>query len=227
MSATKSTIAEKGNSMLRIAILVAAAAALSACAYGDAKLALAYDGSTAKAGVLSEAPATTIYLADVEDRRVEKQRIGYKRNGFGAKTADIVSERPVPEIVEEALASALQKNGHILGGPEERFAIKPALTNFWFDYKTGFVTVEFYGQVQTELSVVDQSTGTAIYSEVFDGYYSEKTGGGLKKTWQRIMNAALADLVSKINLSEGLKDALASANAAAGPALSTDENPGS
>lgn len=211
--------------MLRIAIFAAAALALSACAYGDAKLALAYDASTAKAGVLSEAPATTIYLLDVEDRRLEKARIGYKRNGFGAKTADIVSDRPAPEIVKEALAAALEKNNHIIGGADARVALKPTLTNFWFDYKTGFVSVEFFGQVQTELSVIDQSTGTTLYSEIFDGYYSEKTGGGLKKTWQRIMNAALADLISKVNLSSGLKDALASANSAASPASAPTVNP--
>lgn len=204
--------------MFRFAFLAAAAITLTACAYGDAKLDLAYDASTAKAGVLSEAPSTTIYLADVEDRRVEKDRIGYKRNGFGAKTADIVSERPAPELVKEALASALQKNNHVLGGQDARVELKPSLTNFWFDYKTGFVTVEFYGQVQAELSVIDQSSGATVYSEIFDGYYSEKTGGGLKKTWQRIMNAALADFVNKVNLSTGLKDALAKVNAAAAPA---------
>ncbi len=213
--------------MMRLMLAAVAAMTLSACAYGDAKLNLGYDATAAKAGVLSEAPQTTIYLADVEDRRVEKERIGYKRNGFGAKTADIVSERPVPEIVKEAIATALQKNNHVIGGPQERIELKPTLTNFWFDYKTGFVSVEFYGQVQAELSVVDQSTGATVYSEIFDGYYSEKTGGGLKKTWQRIMNAALADLVTKVNLSTGLKDALASASAPAAPAADTAETAGS
>lgn len=199
---------------MRIAFLVAAAAMLGACAYGDAKLALGYDATTAKAGLLSEAPASTLYLADVEDRRVEKQRIGYKRNGFGAKTADIVSDRPPPELVKEALAEVLKKNNHQLGAASERYALKSSLSNFWFDYKTGFVSVEFYGQVQAELTLVDQQTGAALYTEVFDGYYSEKTGGGLKKTWQRVMNAALADLVNKVNLSSDFKDALAKISAA-------------
>lgn len=213
--------------MMRFILAAAAALSLSACAYGDAKLNLGYDAASAKKGVLSEAPSTAIYLADVEDRRVDKQRIGYKRNGFGAKTADIVSDRPVPEIVKEALAAALEKNNHVIGGPQERIALKPSLTNFWFDYKTGLVTVEFYGQVQTELVVVDQTSGAVVYSEIFDGYYSEKTGGGLKKTWQRVMNAALADIVSKINLSTGLKDALQGAQAATVAAPAPIGNTGS
>lgn len=209
--------------MFRIIALLFAAATLSACAYGDAKLALGYDAATGKAGLLSEAPRATLYLADVEDRRIEKERIGYKRNGFGAKTADIISDRPPPELVKEALAEVLKKNNHVLGEAAERYALKSSLSQFWFDYKTGFVSVEFYGQVQTELSLVDQTTGAILYSEIFDGYYSEKSGGGLKKTWQRVMNAALSDLVAKINLSSGLKDALASIGSAPSAASAAAE----
>lgn len=203
--------------MLRLAVIAFAGLSLSACAFGDAKLKVAFDPATAKAGVLSEAPPTTVDLKDVDDARVEKPQIGYKRNGFGMKTADILSERPAPEIVKEALAAALEKNGHSLG--ESRYAVKTKLNKFWFDAKTGLVTVEFYGSVQAEVSVVDQETGSAIYTELFDGYHSEKTGGGLSKTWTRVMNAALADLVNKVNLSPAFKDALAQAGAPA-PAIS-------
>lgn len=193
--------------MLRLAFIAFASISLSACAFGDAKLKVAFDPATAKAGVLSEAPPATVDLKDVDDARVEKPQIGYKRNGFGMKTADILSERPAPEIVKEALATALETNGHKLG--DSRYAVKTKLNKFWFDYKTGLVSVEFYGSVQAEISVVDQQTGAAIYTELFDGYHSEKTGGGLSKTWTRVMNAALADLVNKVNLSATFKDALA------------------
>lgn len=203
--------------MLRLAVIAFAGLSLSACAFGDAKLKVAFDPATAKAGVLSEASPTTVDLKDVDDARVEKPQIGYKRNGFGMKTADILSERPAPEIVKEALAAALEKNGHSLG--ESRYAVKTKLNKFWFDAKTGLVTVEFYGSVQAEVSVVDQETGSAIYTELFDGYHSEKTGGGLSKTWTRVMNAALSDLVNKVNLSPAFKDALAQASAPA-PAIS-------
>jgi uncharacterized lipoprotein YajG len=200
--------------MLRLLIIAAAAASLSACAFGDETLKLAYDGAAAKAGVLSEASAARVDVKSVDDARVEKTAIGYKRNGFGAKTADILSEKPAPEIIKEALVATLEKNGHKVDAAEQRFAIKTKLNNFWFDYKTGFVTVEFYGNIQAEISVVDLQSGQTIYSELFDGYHSEKTGGGLSKTWTRIMNAALADLVSKVNLSPGFKDALADVAAA-------------
>jgi hypothetical protein len=197
--------------MLRLVASLAIGLALSACAYGDAKLNLAYDASAAKPGLLSEAPAARVDLKAVDDARVEKQAIGYKRNGFGAKTADILSTTPPTEIVQDAIKAALEKNGHVIGGDNDRYAVKTTLNKFWFDYKTGLVSVEFFGSVQAEVSVVDKTTGQAIYTELFDGYHSEKTGGGLKKTWTRIMNAAIADLAAKMNLSPGLKDALETA----------------
>lgn len=200
--------------MMRILTAAAAAISLSACAFGDETLKLAYDAESAKAGVLSEAASATVDVKDVDDARVEKNVIGYKRNGFGAKTADILSERPAPELVKEALIATLEENGHKVDAAQDRFAVKTKLNNFWFDYKTGLVTVEFFGSIQAEISVIDQQTGQTVYTELFDGYHSEKTGGGLSKTWTRIMNAALADLVNKVNLSPGFKDALASVAAA-------------
>jgi len=212
--------------MLRIFTAAAAALSLSACAFGDAKLNLAYDAAGAKAGVLSEAASATVNVKDVEDARIEKNVIGYKRNGFGAKTADILSERPAPELVKEALVATLEKNGHKVDAAEERYAIRTKLNNFWFDYKTGLVSVEFIGSIQAEISVINQITGQTVYTELFDGYHSEKTGGGLSKTWTRIMNSALADLVAKVNLSPGFKDALSSVAAdqaaAASSAASAD-----
>jgi hypothetical protein len=195
--------------MLRYLIVLVIALTTSACAYGDAKLALSLNDDAVKAGLLSEAEPATIYLADIDDRRTEKERIGYKRNGYGMKTADILSEEPVPDVVKDALAEALEANGHILGDLEERYALQTTLTNFWFDFKTGFVSVEFFGSVQADLAVVDRATGETLYTEQFDGYYSEKNGGGLSGTWERIMNLALADFISKVNLSPGLMEALA------------------
>lgn len=125
--------------------------------------------------------------------------------------------------MKEALIATLEKNGHKIDATEERFVINTNLKKFWFDYKTGFVSVEFYANIQAEISVVDQQSGQTIYSEVFDGYHSEKTGGGLSKTWTRIMNVALADFANKVNLSTGFKDALASVAAAqATPAVSAN-----
>lgn len=195
--------------MFRIIIALLTSLTLSACAFGDAELALAYNADAANAGLLSEAPPATLHLADVEDRRTDKMRVGYKRNGYGMKTADILSARPEPEVVKEALASVLEANGHTLAGADSRYALQSTLTNFWFDYKTGFVSVEFYGSIQAELSLIDTTSGDVLYSELFDGYYSEKTGGGLKGTWERVMNETLADFANKVNLSPGLMNALA------------------
>lgn len=206
----------------RFVLLVAVGLMLNACAFGDETLNLAYDSASAKPGVLSQSPAATIAVSQVVDERLDRNVIGYKRNGYGAKTADILSAKPATELVHEALVTTLEKNGHKIGGEGDRHAVKTTLRKFWFDYKTGLVSVEFYGNVQAEVTLVDQTSGDTLFREVFEGYHSEKTGGGLSKTWTRVMNAALADFVAKVNLSPDFKDAVAKASAAqSGPAVSS------
>ncbi len=78
------------------------------------------------------------------------------------------------------------------------------MKTFWFDYKTGFVTVEFFGDIQIALKVTDTATGAVVFDDIFKGYYSDKTGGGLSKTWTRVMDSALADLSREISLSSDL-----------------------
>lgn len=197
--------------MLRLVTAVVMAASLAACATGTTNLTLA--APAAKPGVLSEAPSTRIDVPAVTDSRADTTRIGNKRNGYGMVMGAVGSTKPAPAIVEEALEGVVTANKHILGGAEDRYALQTNLKTFWFDYKTGLVTVEFFGSIQAEITLVDRTTGQKLYAETFDGYYSEKTGGGLSATWTRIMNAALADFATKVAMSEGLKSAIAATHA--------------
>jgi uncharacterized lipoprotein YajG len=206
--------------MLRYIAAIAMAASLAACATGTTNLTLATPQT--KAGVLSEAPSTRIDVPAVTDQRTDQTRIGNKRNGYGMVMGAVGSTKPPAAVVEEALEQVVAANNHVLGSAEDRYALQTNLKTFWFDYKTGLVTVEFFGSIQAEITLVDRTTGQKLYTETFDGYYSEKSGGGLSKTWTRIMNSALADIATKVSMSEGLKNALAATHApAAAPATGT------
>lgn len=198
--------------MRKLLVALALAFTASACATGTTNLTLATP--EARPGVLSEAPSTRLDVA-VNDGRQRQDRIGDKRNGYGMVMGAVGTTQPPPAIVETALEQVVTANGHTLGADGERYALQANLTNFWFDYRTGLVTVEFFGSVQGEVALVDRTTGQTLYSEAFDGYYSERTGGGLSQTWTRIMNGALADFATKVSMSDGLKDAIAATHAPA------------
>lgn len=204
--------------MLRVLSVLALAFAVSACATGTTNLNLTVPQP--RAGVLSEAPPTTLDVPAVNDARTDTGRIGDKRNGYGMVMGAVGSTQPPAAIIEQSLERIVSANNHSVGSANDRFALQTTLRNFWFDYRTGLVTVEFFGSIQADVALVDRVSGQTLYTETFDGYHSERTGGGLSQTWTRIMDGALADFATKVNMSEGLKDAIAATHAPA-PATGT------
>ena len=202
------------------------AAILGACATGTTDISMAMNDDIAKAGLLSEAPATVVTITATDAREDEKRdRIGDKRNGYGMVMGKIGTTEPVESVVQRVVNETFSANGHTVSksADEGGLSIETEVTNFWFDYKTGLVTVEFFGDIQVLLKVIDPATETVIYEEKFKGYHSEKTGGGLSKTWTKVMDAALQDLSREIGMSMGLMEALDSFSAPAPEVVQQEE----
>ena len=195
------------------------AMSVTACATGTTNLTLTVPPG--HRGVISEAPPVRVDVATVSDGRTNQTRIGDKRNGYGMVMGQVGTTEPPVAMVEQALERVMTANGHTLGGANDRYALQTNLKTFWFDYRTGLVTVEFFGTINADVSLVDRTTGQTLYSETFEGYFSERNGGGLSRTWTRIMDAALVDFTTKVSNSDGLRAALAATAAPAAPATDT------
>lgn len=199
--------------MKRLLIVIASALCLTACATGTTNLTLGLADDAAKPGLLSEVSPRTVYIAAVTDSRpaAEAERIGNKRNGYGMVMGAVGTTEPVEKLVSDTLAKTFKANGHtvVTEATDGAVKVEADVQRFWFDYKTGLVTVEFFGDVQVGLKVTDPANGKSAFEELFKGYYSDKTGGGLSKTWTRVMDMALADLSREVSLSTGLAEAVA------------------
>ena len=90
---------------------------ISGC--GTAGLDVHYPEARVNRTVLASAPPRRVEIRPVADRRMDTTRIGVKPNNEG----DIVTSRPVANLVREALVLELSKNGHSVrsqragGGP--------------------------------------------------------------------------------------------------------------
>lgn len=208
--------------MKRVLLAFALAISVSACATGATKINMT--APAGKAGVISEAASTKIDVTTV-DARPKQDRVGDKRNGYGMVMGSIVAGEAPTTTVERALENVLTANKHTIGAGGDRLELKSTVKTYWLDYKAGLVTVEFFGSIQADVALVDRTSGQTLYTETFDGYYSEKTGGGLSKTWTRIMDAALADFSSKVAMSDGLKTAIEKASAPQTAAAPTPGGP--
>lgn len=193
---------------LKLAMAAGGLFMVTACATGTTNLTLGLTPETVKTGLLSEVDSVTVTVSDVTDERdpSKRDRIGDKRNGYGMVMGAVGTEKPVTDIVKDTIVQTFEANGHkVADGGGLKVAID--VNTFWFDYKTGMVTVEFFGDVQISMTVTTPS-GDVVFEDDFKGYYSDKTGGGLSKTWTRVMDEALADLSREISLSQELMEAL-------------------
>lgn len=171
---------------------------LAGCAFTDASLSVAYDEAHASKGPISREDHGPIRVSEFADSRRDKKRIGYKRNGFGQKTADITTEVPVTDIVRDALSKALEANGQTLANTDDRIQINGEVTEFWFEADMNFWTVKFMGSVAADMEFIDSTTGQTFHSERYLGHYEVETAGGLEGTWTDVMNLALEKMIDAI-----------------------------
>lgn len=178
--------------------LLVVLATLGGCAFTQATLNVGYTEAMANRGPLSSIAPRRIDVGAFADKRPETNKIGYKRNGFGQKTADIVTAKPVPDIVKEALIAEFKKNGHDVTTAERDLVLAGDITTFWFELQVNFATIEFFGTSAITLNVVDGRTGTTLLTRNYQGHYTEKSLGGLDATWERVMNEALQRMVREV-----------------------------
>ena len=180
---------------------------VQACAFTDSTLKVAHDSEANVRGPLSEAEGISFSPPQLEDGRLDKARIGWKKNGYGMNTADITSEQPVDVIVENAITEAIKDNGHSVVA-DGSVKILGTVDRFWFDADVNVWSVEFIGDIQSTLEFVDTETNASIYKSTYSGTYKEKTAGGLEKTWTEVMSKAIDNLIEDIVFDEELSEAL-------------------
>ena len=188
-------------------ILLLAIVLTQGCAFTTARLNIAARPNTDFKGPLSQVAPTKFDVQALADERTDKARIGWKKNGYGSNTADILSTRPVIELVAEGIRAGLQQNGHSIGSPGD-ITISGSVTRFWFEVKPNFWTIEFTGNVECDLKFVRTGTTQEVYKSRYSGTYTKKTGGGLEATWTEVMDASLEKLVEDIVFDANLIEAL-------------------
>lgn len=188
-------------------ILLLSIVLIQGCAFTTARLNVAVRPNTDFKGPMSQIAPAKFDVQALADDRSDKARIGWKKNGYGSNTADILSTRPVTDLVAEAIRTGLQQNGHTISLPAD-IVVSGSVTRFWFEVKPNFWTIEFTGNVECDLRFVKAGTTQEVYKSRYSGTYTRKTGGGLEATWTEVMDASLENLVEDIVFDANLIEAL-------------------
>lgn len=190
--------------MKRILVLVAIAMLAQGCALTDASLEVDPTALEYSTGPLSEAKSTAILVEAIEDAREDTMRVGYKKNGFGQNMGDIATARPVTELIQEAVAKGLERNGHTIAAGDVQ--VTGVLNRFWVDFDVNFSHIEILGNVDADFTFSDASG--VVYSQGYSTTYSDKFQMGTEKNLQKVVAGTIAKLVDEVAYDEDLAEAL-------------------
>ncbi|HEY7037961.1 MAG TPA: YajG family lipoprotein [Methylomirabilota bacterium] len=138
--------------------------------------------------LLASVAPRRVQIGNVDDRRRDTARVGTKPGGEG----DIVTSRPVADIVREALGLEMDKNGHLLVSDRPDVVLRPAVEVFSFDAVEGYSSVQYVGKVVIALTVADGRTGGTLLTRRYAGIRRRQVDKPDPSQWREVLDTALA-----------------------------------
>ncbi len=187
----------KYSAAMKINILVIAAASLcAACAILPEQVQVEYkpDASVARTQVMS-ASAVRLQVADA--RHAEGiSWIADKKNGYGMRLASIAAQRPVADLVRDAVVQELTTRGIRVG--EGRTTVALDITRLESVFQTRFFSIGAIGYADFAVQV-RRVDGSIAYARSFSVSNDDEAGlAGTAGQARRSVESALTKIVGQI-----------------------------
>ena len=162
------------------------------CAFTTGHVDLAYQATTQAVNLaIPGSPRVNVVVTDKRPTQV----VGQKINGFGMKTADIVSNTDVPVTLKGAFETELNSHGFTEGAGGN--VVLVSLRNFENQFRLGFFSGQSTATIGMQVTV-KHADGSVAYDQYITGQSSdwvEITGEG---NAERQLNAAMQDALTKV-----------------------------
>lgn len=136
-----------------------------------------YQPQTKADTLLASVPSLKIKLLNFEDKCNEPMEailIGRRQAAFGVPMGDIFSERPIFEIMRDAVKTELIRNGHSIVTDNEDIVMKGEIRKFWVGTDVTALYWDVIGEVSIALEV-KHPAGLAILFGPYSGKNVERT----------------------------------------------------
>jgi uncharacterized lipoprotein YajG len=173
---------------LSLLVILLAGLVLSACGVTTSGLDVRYPEASVHRSLLAAAPPRRVEIVPVADRRMDTARIGSRPKDGGA----IVTSRPVTEIVGEALALEIRKNGHAVVSDKHDAILAGAIEEFRLDVVAGYSSTQYVGRVVIAVTLADGRRGDQLLSRRYVGISRRQIDKGSENDWRDMMDVALA-----------------------------------
>ena len=143
-----------------------------------------------------EGAETVKVTVEVSDKRLIKDKVSCKKNGYGMEMASIISNDDVTKTVTDAIRMELVNRGFNVS--DGSIMVSVELSKFYSDFKIGF----WVGRAVAEVIMnaqVKKPDGNISFSKIITGQYTHRNvflcSG---KNAKIALDAALKDAVSKL-----------------------------
>jgi len=204
MNSKNADLAGPASAPIRVAItaLLAVTLLLGGCAFTTGHVDLAYQPTTEATKLATpDSPHVTVVVTDKRPTQVVSQKI----NGFGMKTADIVSNSDVPATLKSAFETELNSRGFSEGAGGN--VILVSLSNFQNQFTLGFFSGEATAAIGMQVTV-KHPDGSVVYDKYVTGDSKDWVEIAGEDNAGRQLNAAMQDGVSKVFSDSAFIDSL-------------------
>jgi len=196
-----------------LVVLLSLAALVSSGCARPSGLDVRYPEAGANRAMLASVERRRVEIKPVTDGRVDITRIGSKPD----KGGDLVTSRPVADIVHEALAVEIGKNGHAVVAERSDVILAADVEEFWLDVVRGYTTTQYVGKVVIAVAVLDGRTGDGILTRRYVGVRRRQVDTVSDDAAREVMDAALARSIRDLATDPALVTAFGRVTTAAAP----------
>ena len=158
------------------------------CSASINTLDVGYPAAGVNRATLGSIAPLRIEIGPVTDQRTDALRIGSApKDG-----KDIVTARPVPDIVHDALVTEVGTNGHAVVTDDKDVVLAAAVDEFWLDIVTGYPETHYVGRVAIALAVVNGRTGERVLVRRYVGIRRQLMEPDSLNARREVMDTALA-----------------------------------
>ncbi len=183
----------------------------SGCAYTTAQVNLAYRPEAAQKSPLSTIKPR-VFAIEIDDQRgtTERDRVGNKRSGFGQITASVKANQDPIVVLQEALKTELENNGHNIGPPKDanlNGTVRVQLKKYWSDFTIHFSEIQMVGTIDAEVEILD-AQNERIVSKPISSTYTESRQIVTDGAFESVLNGALLEFVRNFARDPSILNAL-------------------
>ena len=172
-------------------LVITAVLLLNGCAFTTGHVDLEYQAANAGTKIAT-AQSLSVAVKIIDKRPT--QIIGSKINGFGMKTADILSDGDVPATLKNAFETELKNRGLKLGSNGLLLVVE--LSNLQNQFALGFFSGESTGNIGMDV-IVERIDGAKIYDQYITGQGQDWIEVADMSNAQKTLDAAIQNAVSK------------------------------